>query len=165
MKKKLFSEFAASTLLERDRQTIARALRNTQPDGQERGSPRWKMSTIVTAMERHNRANGSDTTTGANPELQALYRKFDLAFDAMQRLPSLQGRRAAARKLRPLIATMNRSFREHAKATGVADDVVSIRADLLIGDYVHSFETPCGWSSTECWENLDSDTRDDDAAA
>jgi hypothetical protein len=157
MKKKLFSAFAASELLEKDRQTIARALRNTPPDGQERGSPRWKMSTIVAAMERHSRANGSDTTTGPNPELQALYRKFDLAFAAMQRLPNLQGRRTAARKLRPLIATMNRSFREHAKATGVADDVVSTRADLLIGDYVHGFETPCGWSGTECWENLDTD--------
>jgi hypothetical protein len=158
LKKKLFSEFAASTLLERDRQTIARALRNTPPDGQERGSPRWKMSTIVAAMERHSRANGSDTTTGPNPELQALSRKFDLAFEAMSALPTLEKRRAAARsKLRPLIATMNRLFREHAKATGVADDVVSTRADLLIGDYVHGFEKPCGWSGTACWENLDTD--------
>jgi hypothetical protein len=71
MNKKLFSEFAASTLVERDRQTIARALRNTPPDGKERGQPRWKMSTIVTAMERHNRANGSNrgTTIDTNPEL------------------------------------------------------------------------------------------------
>jgi hypothetical protein len=65
--KKLFSEFAASTLLERDRQTIARALRNTPPDGKERGQPRWKMSTIVTAMERHNRANGSNAAPRLTP--------------------------------------------------------------------------------------------------
>jgi hypothetical protein len=156
---KLFSAFAAATLLERDRQTVDRALRSTPPDGRERGAPRWKMSTIVTAMERHSRANGSNsgTTTDTKPELQALYRKFDLAFDAMSALSTLEKRRVAARKLRALIATMNRSFREHAKATGVADDVVSIRADILIGDYVHSFETPCGWSGTECWENLDTD--------
>jgi len=37
----------------------------------ERGQPRWKMSTIVAAMEQHNRANGSNsgTTTDTNPEL------------------------------------------------------------------------------------------------
>jgi hypothetical protein len=162
--KKLFSEFAASTLLERDRQTIARALRNTPPDGQERGSPRWKMWTIFDAVKRHNRANGSNSgaTTDTNPELQALYRKFDAAFEAMSALPTLEKRRAAARsKLRPLITTMNRSFRDHAKATGVVDEVACVRADIVIGDYVHSFEKPCAWSGTECWENLD---RTDDAA-
>jgi hypothetical protein len=160
---KLFSAFAAATLLERDRQTLARALRSTPPDGQERGSPRWKMSTIVKAMERHNRAsNGGNNSGDASPELTAICGKFDLAFDAMQRLPTLEKRRAAARsKLRPLITTMNRSFRDHAKATGVVDEVACVRADIIIGDYVHSFEKPCGWSSTECWENLD---RTDDAA-
>jgi hypothetical protein len=39
---KLFSAFAAAELLERDRQTITRALRSTPPDGQLRGAPRWK---------------------------------------------------------------------------------------------------------------------------
>jgi hypothetical protein len=57
MNKKRFSEFSASTLVERDRQTIARALRNTPPDGKERGQPLWKMSPIVTAMERPNLSN------------------------------------------------------------------------------------------------------------
>ena len=44
---KLFSAYAAAELLERDRQTLTRALRSTPADGQERGQPRWKMATAT----------------------------------------------------------------------------------------------------------------------
>lgn len=51
-KDQLLSAFGAATLLEKDRQTIVRALRDVAPDGHERGGePRWKLSTILKALE------------------------------------------------------------------------------------------------------------------
>jgi len=38
--------------LERDRSTITRALRHTKPDGKERGQPRWKLKTILEALDQ-----------------------------------------------------------------------------------------------------------------
>jgi hypothetical protein len=38
--------------LERDRRTITRALRHTKPDGKERGQPRWKLKTILEALDQ-----------------------------------------------------------------------------------------------------------------
>jgi hypothetical protein len=144
---KLFSAFAAAELLEKDRQTVTRALRSTRPDGEERGQPRWKMSTIVGAMERHNRANGGAGSSTNDPELVAIYRAFETQFGAMAALPTLAQRRAAARKLAPAIAAMDRAVRQH----GVGDDLADVRADQCMG----RFEAPCEWTGTQCWENLD----------
>src|SRR5438445_5324935 len=48
--KTLFSINRAADLLERERQTLVRALRHVPPDGTERGQPRWRMATIVDAL-------------------------------------------------------------------------------------------------------------------
>jgi hypothetical protein len=153
----MFSVNAASLLLERDRRTVTKAMAGVAPDGNDRGAPRWKMSTIVTAMERHNRASDGG---GTNPELQTLYRKFDLAYDAMKALPTLEKRRAAARKLGSQIAIVDRAVRQHGKASGAGEELANMRADHIFGLCMRGFEAPCEWTSTECWKNLD---RTDDA--
>jgi hypothetical protein len=48
-----FSVNAASELTERDRRTIKKALKGVKPDSYVRKSPRWKMATILDAMEAH----------------------------------------------------------------------------------------------------------------
>jgi hypothetical protein len=54
----LVSENKAAELLERDRQTVKRALRGVAPDGHERGSPRFKIATVMNAMASHERMTG-----------------------------------------------------------------------------------------------------------
>ena len=55
----LVSAYAASRLLERDRQTIERATRGLTPDAFEKGKPRWRLARIVDALSRAARNNGS----------------------------------------------------------------------------------------------------------
>jgi hypothetical protein len=141
-------------LLERDRQTVTRALRNTTPDGEERGQPRWKMSTIVGAMERHSHGGSS---TGNDPELMAIYSAFNGKYNAMVALPTLPQRRAAARRLAPDIEAMDRACRQRGRANGHGDELADLRADQLFCLTMRGFEAPCEWSSTECWEQLSPD--------
>jgi hypothetical protein len=65
----LFSVNRLAGLLEKDRQTVKRALRGVKPDGEERGQDRWKMTTAVRALEDHQ---GGRTSGGVNYRLLAL---------------------------------------------------------------------------------------------
>jgi phage terminase Nu1 subunit (DNA packaging protein) len=61
MTRELYSAYAASRALEKDRQTIIRALRDVPPDSEEKkGQPRWKLATIVKALESGPRGTGSN---------------------------------------------------------------------------------------------------------
>src|SRR6478752_7201273 len=81
----LLSPTGAAELFHRDRATLKRALRNVEPDAFEGGQPRFKLSTILEAMEDHNRTTGrSRSAAAASPieaELGAL-EQADLKFKA-----------------------------------------------------------------------------------
>jgi hypothetical protein len=151
---KLFSTNAASLMLEKDRRTVTKAMLGVAPDGRERGQPRWKMSTIVGALEKHSRANEGGGN-GTSPEMMEVYRRFDLAYDAMTALPTLEERRAAARKLAPMIAAMDRKSREHGRAIGAGDELTDLRADQVWRLTMRGFESVCEWSTEQVYENLD----------
>jgi hypothetical protein len=150
---KLFSTNAASLLLEKDRRTVTKAMIGIAPDGREHGQARWKMSTIVAALEKQNRAN--EGGNGTDPELTEVYRRFDLAFEAMGALPTLEQRRQRARDLGPMIAAMDRKYREHGRAAGAGEELTALRADQIWRLTMRGFESPCEWSTEQVYENLD----------
>jgi hypothetical protein len=134
MKTKLFSAFAASELLSRDRQTIARALKNTPPDGKERNAPRWKMSTIFEAMERHNRVNDnghSNDNVGRNrlgdiaDELEGLHEELDAAIKLVRSLPDMDAKQPHSRAGMQLIQRIDALYNE-ANAILEAEDSTSL---------------------------------------
>jgi hypothetical protein len=47
----LFSINGAAEVLERDRRTVTRALRHTKPDAKQNGQPRWRLRTILDALD------------------------------------------------------------------------------------------------------------------
>jgi hypothetical protein len=153
MKTKLFSAFAASELLSRDRQTIARALRNIPPDGKARGAPRWKMSTIFEAMERHNRANeggngSSNGNRGRNrlgdiaDELEQLHQELDAAITLVRSLPDLDKKQPHSRAAAQLIQRIDLLYTEanellekedaHSLAPHVTPTIVGTYFRLLL---------------------------------
>src|SRR5258708_16024422 len=67
---KLFSAFGAADLLEKDRQTVRRALRRVVPDGFEGKNPRWRLPTIIPALDPHPRP--TKTQPPPNPPLPHL---------------------------------------------------------------------------------------------
>jgi hypothetical protein len=163
LKPKLFSAFAAAELFERDRQTIVRALKNTPPDGMERNQPRWKMSTIVDAMERHNRANegngGSNNHTNGHGNSGNLpnpveYAQFDAAFAALETLPTVEARRKRAIALMPQLHGMIAALGRQGAKAGEHPDHTSLRGSEVYRLSMIGFQSPCQWSHDEVWHHL-----------
>jgi hypothetical protein len=147
---KLFSAFAAATLLERDRQTIIRALRNVAQDGAENGQPRWKLSTIVAALQRNSTSGTTAATSNPLPECAM----FNQAFAALVALPTLPARREAAIKIMPVLNAMVGAV----GAAGCDPDAAGARGDLLYQTSLAGFQGPCEWTRDQVWEYLNLDT-------
>src|ERR1700674_1043315 len=90
--KNLFSVNKAADLLERDRQTLVRALRHVKPDGYERGHPRYTLKTILDALAVHQ--GGGE---GVSRDLQPMFDELDQRYRAVQNAPTLAERRQQAR--------------------------------------------------------------------
>jgi hypothetical protein len=89
---KLISAFGAADMLELDRQTVRRALRHVAPDGYEKKQPRWRMKTIIEAVDRHlGRNNIANVPTPAT--LDAFFNEFDTGCKELDRVPDLEARR------------------------------------------------------------------------
>jgi hypothetical protein len=63
-----FTINGAAGLLEKDRETLVRALRDTPPDviGKGRGREQWKLPTIIAALERHAEGGASSLRARGN---------------------------------------------------------------------------------------------------
>ena len=152
---RVFSINAASEILERDRRTIVRAMRHVMPDAKERGQPRWRMKTILDALDRNGTRTEQRNEGGSQRAfLDSLYEKFDAAYDQMRAAPSLAKRRAMALKLAPLIEQMNRMEREVSRAAGEPELLTELRADKIYMLIMRGFEGPCEWSQIEVWKHF-----------
>jgi hypothetical protein len=92
-----FSINGAAETLERDRRTITRALRHVKPDDFVRKQARWRMKTILGALEASapkQQQRCDDDVDGLEQECQAAMAKWDREFAKLQKLPTLQERRA-----------------------------------------------------------------------
>lgn len=91
----LFSVNKAADLLERDRQTLVRALRHVAPDGSERGQPRYRLKTITEALAAHERR-----MHGGGPERAPLRSRLGEIADELEELHRLlDAKRAVIRSL------------------------------------------------------------------
>jgi hypothetical protein len=153
----MFSVNAASLLLERDRRTVTKAMLGVAPDGKQFGQPRWKMSTIVQALEKHRGSNGSGNGTASPPE----YAHYDRAYDAMKALPTLSARRREAIKIIPVLAAMVTALRAHGLSNGEDPDVTGMRGDRVYQLALAGFQGPCSWTHDQVWDHLNIDTDPD----
>jgi hypothetical protein len=152
---KTFSVNAIAELLERDRATVIRALRETPPDAVEKRQPRWKMATAVAALERHSRVHDGDNSGGIDPPE---YARFDKAYQAAKELPTLAKRRAAAVKTIPLLNAMIAALRQRGREFGEDPEVTDMRADRVYQLAMVGYRAPCEWDHDQVWSNLSIDT-------
>jgi hypothetical protein len=101
-------------LLERDRRTVTKAMQGVAPDGQERGAPRWKMATIVDALEAHEspRDAGHGRIGQIADELERLHRKLDAARTLIKSLPDLDSKQPHSRAAMKLIDRLDALYNE-----------------------------------------------------
>jgi hypothetical protein len=146
--KQLISAYGAARLLERDRQTIERAVRGLAPDAIERGQPRWRLARIVEALnERAARNNGERPQH--DPGLQARFDHLD-ALDAQVRAaPTLQKRRQMAREFFPVLADTDRAMRDDARRSSENPELTGHRCDRHLQTLLWTLREPCGWTFEE----------------
>jgi hypothetical protein len=147
---KLISAFGAADMLELDRQTVRRALRHEQPDGYEKKQPRWRMKTIIAAVEKHLGRN-SVAATPVSTALQALFDEFDSGCKELDRLPGLAARRRDASRLMAVLVELDNAMRADARARREDELRAALRCDEHFRLAMRNFERPCEWSQDDCW--------------
>jgi hypothetical protein len=178
-----FSINALALLLERDRGTLTRALRDFAPDRVERGRPLWKVSTAVDALER--RVTRSATRSRMRREtgkyrdhydfhcptaLDALRLEFEKRVALIGEEKSLDQRRDMALKLAPLLQQYQTTYLEIGRSLRVTDDdVLSARAELIWQEMMDEVSAAAEWPGNgDFWmkmcEAMPSHTDDDEAA-
>jgi len=158
---KLFSAFGAADLLERDRQTVRRALRHVPPDGYERKQPRWRLKTIIDAVDAHLGRN-TTATAPAGSTLQVQFDQFDGGCRNLDMMPDLKARRSEAHRLIALLVELDRAMRADARARREDELRASLRCDQHFRLAMRNFEQPCGWTQEQCWAALAAIMVDDD---
>jgi hypothetical protein len=150
---KLFSAFGAADLLERDRQTVRRALRHVPPDGYERKQPRWRMKAIIDAVDAHL-GRKPTASTSAHSTLQVMFSEFDTGCTNLELLPDLKARRCEAHRLIALLVKLDKAMRADARARREDELRASLRCDQHFRLAMRNFEQPCEWSQEQCWQVL-----------
>jgi hypothetical protein len=139
---KTFSANAIADLLERDRATIVRALRDTPPDGKERGQPRWKMTTALDALDwlpgshnakistRRRPTTDEDLTEQIFCQTEAFVRASD-AVEAITNAPFAK-RKAMAKHVFAKMEALKNQF-EKAEPDGLSEAPREILGQMFSG--------------------------------
>jgi hypothetical protein len=123
MSKELFSINAAANLLERDRGTITRAVRDVPPDGHDKqGNARWKMCTIVAALG--HTGGGSSRFTAIADNLEATGDEFLAALETLRATPDVAARRKLVCKA--VSSNASASLQTFSKPGRLRSDQVSV---------------------------------------
>jgi len=148
----LFSVNKAADLLERDRQTLVRALRHVPPDGYQGGQPRWRLATIVAALavkpqERREAGKYRDRySIGRSKALDGLRVMFENGVASIGAEPSFDRRREMAVALAPVLAEYQSLYLSTARSLGIADDgVLGARADLIWSEMMDEVSQAAKW--------------------
>jgi hypothetical protein len=149
--KPLVSAYSAARVLERDRQTIERAVRGLVPDAYEGGQPRWRLTRIIEALAP-GRADHA-----VNGRLEALFGQLDHADAEMRGLATLAGRRRLAReRLLPLLRKVDAAMRADGKARG--EPAVDLRIDrhtqFVLAGLSKAAERGCDWTLEQAYGEL-----------
>ena len=119
--KNLFSINKAADLLERDRQTLVRALRHIPAEGHERGQARWRMKTITEALAAQEARNGGLSQAGDRlrsrlgeiaDELEQTHRELDAKRELIKTKPTLEAKQPHSRAAIQTLERLSRLYDE-----------------------------------------------------
>lgn len=138
-----FSINGAAELLERDRRTITKALRHVKPDTHVNSNPRWRLPTIINAMEKANGQTSRDRNSELSQQIEADFEAFDAGFAKLEAEPDLERRRLLDKQLGvgALIGDLDRQMKKANAAIGEERGLSAIASDTLIGDLISRFLT------------------------
>jgi hypothetical protein len=160
-----YSANSLAEMLERDRGTVVKSLRNVPPDAVVGKRNEWKISTASRAVEDHLRSSGrayssgtgrarGTAGSGSDPRLVEMFERLDEADAAMRAKPTVEQRRDAARAMMPIIAATDKATRAIGLSNGHASDIVNLRSDAILKLQARCIESATGWSHAEVWEMI-----------
>jgi hypothetical protein len=164
----LFSINSAADILSRTRRTVTRALRGIPAaDTNAAGMKRWRLKTIVTALNDHSGAPVLDSRTNGVTshlaiEAEEAMQNFDSALDELLAMKTIATRRAVARRMPTLLNTVLASMRARDVADGMDDQFAGLRADNVRRLSFQLIKNRCGWTGDEVREIFDGEADDDD---
>jgi hypothetical protein len=146
----LVSAYAASRLLERDRQTIERAVRGLTPDTFQKGKPRWRLARIVERL--NERAARNRTSDAMSHNLERRFAELEQRYDAVRAAPTLDERRALARtSFFPFLAEVESEMHADARRSGEDPSVTALRVAEHTRLNVFTLRDVLGWTHEQAW--------------
>lgn len=143
-----FSINALSEVLERDRRTVTRALRDIEPAGYEgkgaKRSPVWRLKQAIAALAalEPREPSGDPAVERALDETEAA---FDAAVVVLAKLPTLAARRAQA----PACAALADAYIDALKKRGEAQGLHTQHIGMLCEEsrklMLQALSEPCQW--------------------
>jgi len=150
---KLFSAFGAADLLEKDRQTIKRAVRDLAPDAFENGKPRWKLARIVEALNAQA-ARNKCASAAVNHDLPRKFAELEAQYDGVQNAPTLAERRKRARAFFPFLAEVESAMYADAKRHGEDPRMTHLRVAEHTRQHLFTLRQALGWTFDEIWSEF-----------
>jgi hypothetical protein len=144
----LFSINRLSQLLEKDRGTITRAVRDLPPDGRDRQkNPRWKISTVVEAMSQQSGSSSNPRMTALADELEVVGNEAIEVLEQLRALPSITERRKYAQSgACTVIGRLNKALEACEQSLRPADrGVWAITTDVAIGQAIAEIMSLCNF--------------------
>jgi hypothetical protein len=146
----LVSAYAASRLLERDRQTIERAVRGLTPDTFQNGKPRWRLARIVDALNARGGRNYRPSDA-VNHDLERRFAELEQRYDAVRTAPTLEERRRLARAFFAFLAETEDAMYADARRSGEDPRLTSLRVAEHTRLHVATLRHALGWNFDEAW--------------
>lgn len=140
---KLFSVNGGADALGKDRRTLDRALVGVPPDGFEGGHPRYRLSTIVRALERRR---GDAQACPHADEIEHLAAELRSSLDRLAAEVDIARRRELARKVGPAVGALDRAMqRANAGRPEAERGMLDVVRDIAIGRATSALLDLCQW--------------------
>lgn len=148
-----FSVNGAADILERDRRTIRRALKIVPPDAMESGHPRWRLRTVIDALDAHGRHTGHDRSSPLNDDQAAIHAylmeitsELQSGFERLRAEPDIERRREMALEVGPGVGRLIDLFeRDLENISADSRPFTKIGTDAICGQAIAELLYLCQW--------------------
>jgi hypothetical protein len=152
-----FSVNRLASMLDCDRQTLVRALKDTPADAGSERKPLFRVSTAVAALERHRgkpdgrrRPGNGVAVADMNHDLQRMFVRLDDLRDKIENAATLKERREIMRKqFFPLLLETRRAMIKDGKAIAENDVWLTLRVAEHERLQLVTLRAVCGWNTDE----------------
>ena len=151
---KTFSVNAAAELLERDRRTVAKALRGVPPDHKdEQGHERWRLPVIIDALSASH--GGGASAAAAIDEIMSAAEAVDRLLEQLRAAPDVEAARVILRAEGHRIGGLDRALSAALAALRPAEvQLLQTVRDHVVGAVIGEALQACRWQIAGAQETV-----------